>query len=132
MATIHYQFADGHFEDIEVTDEFAARYAEMEHKDKLIERKETRRHQSLDKSLENGWDVADPRVDVQAEAERNEENLRLHNAIAALTDKQRELLRLVYFENVPQTEIAAREGVQKTAINNRLTRILERLKKLLD
>ncbi len=117
---------------IEVTDEFAAQYAEMERKDKLIERKETRRHQSLDKSLENGWDVADPRSDVQAQVERNEAISRLHNAIAALSPKQRELLRLAYFENMPQTEIAARKGVRKTAINNRLTRILARLKKLLD
>ena len=48
MATIRYQLADGHFDVIDVTEEFASEYAAMEHRDKLIERKETRRHQSLD------------------------------------------------------------------------------------
>lgn len=30
MATIHYQFADGHFEDIEVTEEFKREYEFLE------------------------------------------------------------------------------------------------------
>ena len=51
MAFILYCFADGTRQEIEVAEEFAKKYAEMEHKDALIERKETRRHQSLDKSL---------------------------------------------------------------------------------
>ena len=70
MAVILYRFADGHTEEIEVTDEFAAEYAAMEHRDKLTERKETRRHQSLDKSMEHGFDVPDLRIDIQAETER--------------------------------------------------------------
>ena len=44
MAFITYRFADGTRKEIEVTEEFAAEYAEMDHKDALIERKETRRH----------------------------------------------------------------------------------------
>ena len=60
MAFILYRFADGHCEDIEVTKEFAVHYAEMEHQDALTERKETRRHQSLDKSMEHGFDIPDP------------------------------------------------------------------------
>ena len=67
MAEIRYRFADGHYEEIEVSDKFAESYAELEHKDKLTCRKETRRHQSLDKSMEHGFDVPDPRVDIQAE-----------------------------------------------------------------
>ena len=92
MATIRYQLADGHFYVIEVTEEFAAEYAAMEHRDKLIERKETRRHQSLDKSLEHGWDIADPSADVALQAERNEEKARLSSALKKLTDKQRAVL----------------------------------------
>ena len=59
MASIYYRFSDGYYEKIEVTEEFATAYAEMEHRDKLTERKETRRHQSLDKSMEHGFDVPD-------------------------------------------------------------------------
>ncbi len=53
MGEIKYRFADGHTEEVEVTDGFAEQYAELEHKDKLTCRKETRRHQSLDKSMEH-------------------------------------------------------------------------------
>lgn len=38
MATIRYQLADGHFYVIEVTEEFAAEYAAMEHRDKIAQR----------------------------------------------------------------------------------------------
>lgn len=51
MAKLNYQFADGHFEEIEVSDEFKCQYEEMERKERNINRKETRRHQSLDKLL---------------------------------------------------------------------------------
>lgn len=132
MPKIRYIFADGHNEEIEVSESFAAEYAELEHKEKLTERKETRRHQSLDKSMENGFDVPDPSADIQSEVEKNEQNLRLHMAIARLSAAQRELLEEIYFNEVSQSEIAKREGVGKTAINNRLARILARLKKFLE
>lgn len=132
MPVIRYRFADGHTEEIEVTEEFAESYAELEHGDKLVERKETRRHQSLDKSMEHGFDVPDLRVDIQAEVERRQDNLRLHNAVARLSPAQCELLKEIYFNGVSQSEIAKREGVGKTAISNRLARILARLKKFLE
>ena len=69
MARILY-FDGIKYVEIEVTEEFAAEYAAMEHRDKLIERKETRRHQSLDKSLEHGWDIPDMSADVALQAER--------------------------------------------------------------
>lgn len=120
------------YAEIEVTDELAAAYAEMEHKEKLNERRETRRHQSLDKSLEHGFDVADATADVWAQVERRERAQKLYAAITRLSPEQQELLRQVYFEYVPQTEIAAHEGVTKKAINNRLKRILTKLKNLLN
>lgn len=131
MAIIKYFDGLKHVE-IEVSEEFAKEYAEIEHREKLVERKETRRHQSLDKSLEHGWDIPDLRIDIQADIERNEENLRLHNAIERLSSTQRQLLEEVYFNGVSQAEIAKREGVGKTAINNRLSRILARLKNFLE
>lgn len=55
----------------------------MEHKDALIERKETRRHQSLDKSLEHGFDIPDPTVDITEMAERRELSDEIHKALNA-------------------------------------------------
>lgn len=66
---------------VEVTEEFATQYAEMEYKDALIERKETRRHQSLDRSMEHGFDVADPRADTTEQAELRELSAKIHKRI---------------------------------------------------
>ena len=128
MARIKY-FDGTKYIEIEVTGEFAAEYAELEHKEKLTERKETRRHQSLDKSMEHGWDIADQSADVVLQAETEEDKKRLHDAILKLPKEQRKLLEEVYFQDIPQTELAKRDGVTKTAVNNRLARILKKLKK---
>lgn len=120
------------YTDVEVTEEFSVQYAEMEHREYLTNRKETRRHQSLDKSMEHGFDVADPNVNVFEQVERRLRMEKLHKAIAALSLEQQELLRQVYFEYIPQKEIAERENVSTVAIHNRLERILARLKKFLE
>lgn len=128
MATI--RIYDGtNYTDVEVTEEFSVQYAEMEHREYLTNRKETRRHQSLDKSMEHGFDVADPSVNVFEQVERRLWTEKLHKAIAVLSPEQQRLLRQVYFEYIPQTEIAERENVSAVAIHNRLERILARLKK---
>ena len=131
MATIRYQLADGHFYVIEVTEEFAAEYAAMEHRDKLIERKETRRHQSLDKSLEHGWDVTDPSADVALQAERNEEKARLSSALKKLTDKQRAVLLLYIEDGLSFREIAANLGVNKDTVREHYFAAIKNLKKFL-
>lgn len=87
MAFITYRFADGTRKEVEVTEEFAAEYAEMEHKDALIERKETRRHQSLDKSLEHGFDILDPQANISEEIERKELSEEIRKALHKLTEK---------------------------------------------
>lgn len=104
MSAIRYRLSDGHTEEIEVSEALAAEYAAMERREKQIERKETRRHQSLDKSLESGFDVVDTRVDIQSEAERNEDAIRIHNAIQSLTEKQ----RLVFLRHA-EDELTFRE-----------------------
>ena len=131
MTTIRYQLADGHFDVIEVTEEFAAEYAAMEHRDKLIERKETRRHQSLDKSLEHGWDVADPSTDVALQAERDEDKERLHTALRKLTDKQRAVLLLYIEEGKSFRDIAKELGLNKDTVREHYFAAIKNLKKFL-
>ena len=131
MATIRYQLADGHFYVIEVTEEFAAEYAAMEHRDKLIERKETRRHQSLDKSLEHGWDILDPSADVALQAERNEEKARLSSALQKLTDKQRAVLLLYIEEGLSFREIGEKLGIYKDTVKEHYHAAIKNLRKIL-
>ena len=130
MARIRYFDGTKHVE-IEVTEEFAAEYAAMEYRDKLIERKETRRHQSLDKSLEHGWDIPDPSAVVALQAERNEEKARLSSALQRLTDKQRAVLLLYIEDGLSFREIAANLGVNKDTVREHYLAAIKNLKKFL-
>ena len=130
MARIQY-FDGTKYVEIEVTEEFAAEYAAMEHRDKLIERKETRRHQSLDKSLEHGWDIQDPSADVALQAERDEEKARLSSALQRLTDKQRAVLLLYIEDGLSFREIAANLGVNKDTVREHYLAAIKNLKKFL-
>ena len=128
----HIKYFDGtKYVEIEVTEEFAAGYAAMEHRDKLIERKETRRHQSLDKSLEHGWDIADPSADVALQAEQDEDKERLYVALQKLTDKQRAVLLLYIEEGKSFREIGEELGIHKDTVKEHYHAAIKKLKKFL-
>lgn len=131
MSKVKYEFNKWISSEAEVMKDFAAKYAVMEHKESLVDRKETRRHQSLDKSLEHGWDIPDRRVNVEEEAERNEITQRLYKAIAQLKPQQQELIRRVYFNNEKMSDIAREEEVDASNIRHRMQRTLKILKKFL-
>lgn len=61
------------------------------------------------------------------EYEAAEVLLDLHNAIelANLTDRQREAIRLVYFEDLTQVEAGKRMGVGKDSVNHLINRAAE-------
>ena len=129
MSAIRYRLSDGHTEEIEVSEALAAEYAAMERREKQIERKETRRHQSLDKSLESGFDVVDTRVDIQSEAERNA--IRIHNAIQSLTEKQRLVFLRHAEDELTFREIGEELGVGTQAVWEHYTAAIKKLKKFL-
>jgi RNA polymerase sigma-70 factor (ECF subfamily) len=56
---------------------------------------------------------------------------RLYQALASLSDEQREALRLRYVENRPSKEIAERLGKSDGAVRVMLTRSLDRLQRIL-
>lgn len=130
MARIQY-FDGTKYVEIEVTEEFAAEYAAMEHRDKLIERKETRRHQSLDKSLEHGWDIPDMSADVALQAERNEEKARLSSALKKLTDKQLTVLNLYIVHNFSFREIGEKMNLGRYTVRDYYYNAIKKLKKFL-
>ncbi len=129
MAFILYCLADGTRQEIEVTEEFAKKYAEMEHKDALIERKETRRHQSLDKSLEHGFDIPDPTVDIVDMAERRELSDEIHRALETLTEKQRMVFELHVSEGLPFRAIGERMGLGTYTVRDYFYNAVKKLQK---
>ena len=131
MKTIKYEI-NGTYIDIEVTDEFAMQYEQIEADEKRINRKETRRHQSLETLIEGGFQIADQESDIEEKAFQNDDIEQLYKAFAVLTEEQKWLVEQVYYHNRKQTEIAAELGICKQALNNRIARILEKIKKILN
>lgn len=131
MAIILYKFADGHTEEIEVTDKIAAAFEQLEKYEKKVERKETRRHVSLKVLLENGFDFPIDNDDIvetldkqkQEKFEWQEDLFRRRN----LEHKKKEIFSLLtyrqadaYFRHkylhIKKTEIARYMGVTEGAV----------------
>ena len=131
MQIIKYRFADGTTSEIEVTDEFYMLYAELVQQEKRNHWKETRRHISLENLNENGIDFASPAADPLSVLIQQEDEKQIHNAIAALSDKQKDLAEKVFFKGMTLTAIAKEKGVSQPAITQQLATVLKKLKKLL-
>ncbi len=132
MPTIKYTFADRTTSEIEVTDELYALHLQLVQEEKRNHWRETRRHTSLNYLMELGVDFTDTAADPVDAALLRENDERLHNAIAALSERQRELAQKVFFEGMTLTAIAKEKGVSQPAITQQLATVLKKLKKLLE
>lgn len=112
--------------------ELTQAYIIEEYKARNAERKETRRHVSLEKCMEHGWDMADGRADTESIAERREQDALLSAAVSELLPQQRKLVKQVYYEGKTVTELAKEYGVSKAAVSIRLKKIYIKLKKVLE
>lgn len=101
MATIEYKFSDGHIEEIEVTEEFAKQYKEIDKEYFRNEEKFDWRTRNKEMSMERlqkefGMDMPDdaPAVDEQV---INEDFIK--RFISVLTEPQKEIFKKAYIEN---------------------------------
>ena len=117
---------------VEVSEDFYINYTKMEDSEKRVNRKETRRHQSLDISMESGFDFIDKQVDVFKEVVEKISTETLHEAILKLQPSQQELIRRVYFKGEKMVDIARKEGIADSSVRHRLKRALKSLKKYLE
>ncbi|GHU97999.1 hypothetical protein FACS1894211_00980 [Clostridia bacterium] len=152
MTTIHYKFADGHVEAIEVTEEFWREYAAMLREERRIERKETRRHLSLDmlmeaeerqnkqgglenQSLKKNLDtfslVSSELDPLEVLIRREEENNKpLVKALSlGLTEYQKKIAVEYYINNKTQTQIAKEFGISRPAVSQLLKKVQKRVLK---
>lgn len=142
MATIRYEFSDGHFEDVECTEEFKREYEFMLVREKAVYWKEMKQKEraglgctpdySLDKYNEDGYDLPAPSPDPLEELIRQEErNEYYKRLLAPLTDKQREVYILHHIKGLSKVQIAERLNIDEKAVRQRLInakkRILEKL-----
>ena len=129
MKTIKYEINDT-FVEIEVSDEFARQYEQIEMEEKRVNRKETRRHQSLETLVESGFQIVDQESDIEEKAFQNDDIAQLYKAFAVLTEEQKWLIQQVFYYDRKQSEIAAELGIDPTAIRNRLRKIYDKIKKI--
>lgn len=104
-------------------------YIVSEHEIYLNDLKETRRHQSLNLSLDNGCEFEDEDSSIEDKYIQNETYKDLYKAISTLRKEQQWLINEVYFKGRSQVEIAKELGLSKMAISLRLQTILKKLKK---
>ncbi|MBR3298903.1 MAG: sigma-70 family RNA polymerase sigma factor [Clostridia bacterium] len=87
---------------------------------------ETRRHVSLEAYDPMGDTLTG---DGDSFSEIGEDEIgRLYEAMKKLDPSQRRILRLVFFEGMKQKDLAEAEGITPSALNQRLTVILKKLK----
>ena len=129
MQVIIYKFVDGTTNAVEVTEDIYLIHLELLQQEKRNHWKETRRHTSLYYLMENGIDFEDKRIGIFAEIVRKENAKRVHRALLTLSDKRRDLVHKVYYEEMSYRAIAEQIGVTHTAISQRMKTIRKRLQK---
>ena len=91
---------------------------------------------SLDGIKASGIEIEDRDFNIEEMfIEREERELtkkRLYVAISKLNERQQQIVKMVYFENLSQEEVSRRLGVNKQAISNAMQRIYASIKKNLE
>ncbi len=131
MKTITYKFADGTTSKVEVSDEIYALCEEIEIEEKSSERRETRRHVSMESLVEMNLEPTVTEEYFKDEVFKDMESERLQQAISQLLPSQITLLKRVFYEGESVTEIAKNDGIAVCSVSNRLARIYKKLKKFL-
>ncbi len=137
MATIHYQFADGHFEDIEVTEEFKREYEFLEiqeraHYWKIKKQKqraglEVKYDLSLDRLCDDGQEPpACSLSPLDKLIEQEERKEYYHKLLAPLTNKQREAC-ILKLKGYKQVQIAKKLNLAVSSVNERLQNAQKRI-----
>ncbi len=131
MKNINYKFVDGTTKTIEVEDKFYEEYEKLERETKRLDRKETRRHISINVFEEKGVEFEDESVDLENSLINKENKNQVLEAIKKLGPKQQKLILDVFYKGKTLSEIAKFNKVSKSAITQRMQLILRKLKKIL-
>lgn len=130
-----WEMRKGKFVEVEVTDEQAEVLVELKRQGESYERKYKRRttkETSLDYlNDEYDWQPQDDSVDVQGAVEREDDAERVRQAVATLDAKQREIVRLYFYEEKTMREIAAIYGRSVSSVAGQIETIKKALKKIL-
>lgn len=131
MKTITYKFCDGTISQVEVSDELYIVHEQLVLEEKRNHKRETRRHVSLNYLNDKGIDFEDTYSDPLTALIKSESKVKVEKALAILSDKQRQLVKNVFFDGMTLTAIAKQEQVSQQAISKRMSVIYKKLKTIL-
>ena len=131
MKNYTYKFADGMKSVVEVDDELYGILIEMDRQEKYGNRREPRRHVSLETLTEMNVEPSYTDEYNFDEIFGGMDNERLQEAISQLLPTQQSLLNRLFVERQTVSEIAEKDGVAVCSISNRLARIYKKLKNFL-
>ena len=134
LVKIMYRFADGHVEELEVEPEIADAISELDCYELRNNRRESRRHESMNAMDFEGELFIDLRSDLELDAIRRMDQERFARAFRMLSSQQQALLYALYLESPPlsQAEYAAKHGVRETSIKQSAWRYRCLLKKFFE
>jgi RNA polymerase sigma factor for flagellar operon FliA len=132
----NYVLANGKAVEVEVTPGQAQALKRMKTEQESYERKFKRRN-SRETSLEHlndeyEWEPADETVDVFEAVVQRLEAERVREAVATLSEKQREIVRLYFYEGKTVREIALVFSISHQAVSKQLAAIILGLKNKLE
>ncbi len=119
---------------VEVSEEIYRAYVQPERKQRMREyrAKDSISITPIEGLSEKGFEIEDETQDFVSalieNEEQSEELTKLHAAIEQLSERDRQVIRLYYFEGKTQQEIAEILGVSQPAVYKRLLKVLEQLK----
>ena len=117
--------------DINVDERWVEILREMDKEDELNERKETRRHESLDLTMDEHEWLDNHEESIEDTICRLETAEALDEAIATLTAKQRDVFMAVQFYGLSIGEVAEAKGISKQAVAKSLAQAKRKLKNFL-
>lgn len=131
MATINYQFSDGHFEEIEVTEDFKREYEFLLIQERALHWKEMQQKYragmrctkdfSLDKFTEDGYEPPSAAPDpLETLIEKEERREYYEKLLHPLTDKQREVYILHFIKGYSNLQIAALLHIDESSVRERI------------
>lgn len=125
---INYKDADGQIIELEVSDEVGTLYLEYLEAEKKNERRETRRHTSLENFTYEKKEFFDDGTDLLADLMSSEA---VRHAMSQLTERQQYLIQKCCIEGWSYTDLATLEGKNESAIRHAVNRAKTKLKKFL-
>lgn len=127
---IKYEFVTKETSEVEVSEELYTASIQIDRKIKNNNRRETRRHSSIDKATaRHDTEIADNRGDVEADYIEREKIATIRAAIKTLEPEQQNLIRKVFYEGQALKTVAAEMGIKYQSVQDRLDVIKCKLKK---